>query len=54
MDKVCLLYTSCWKDCRLQNLPFASFTQNLAWVATSLIAGVLIAWMQMTLSLIHI
>jgi hypothetical protein len=38
----------CWKDCRLQNLPFASFTQNLAWVATSLIAGVLIAWAQMT------
>ncbi len=38
----------CWKDCGLQNLPFASFTQNLAWVATSLIAGVLIAWAQMT------
>jgi len=29
----------CWKDCGLQNLPFASFTQNLAWVATSLLAG---------------
>jgi hypothetical protein len=26
----------CWKDCGSQNLPFASFTQNLAWVATSL------------------
>ena len=38
----------CWKDCGLQNLPFASFTQNLAWVATSLIAGALIAWAQMT------
>ena len=38
----------CWKDCGLQNLPFASFTQNLAWVATSLIAGSLIAWAQMT------
>ena len=37
----------CWKDCGLQNLPFASFTQNLAWVATSLIAGALIAWAQM-------
>jgi hypothetical protein len=34
----------CWKDCGLQNLPFASFTQNLAWVATSLVAGALIAW----------
>jgi hypothetical protein len=33
----------CWKDCGLKNLPFASFTQNLAWVATSLIAGALIA-----------
>ena len=32
----------------LQNLPFASFTQNLAWVATSLVAGSLIAWAQMT------
>ncbi|MFZ2058284.1 MAG: hypothetical protein WAV54_12830 [Acidimicrobiales bacterium] len=38
----------CWKDCGLQNLPLASFTQNLAWVATSLIAGALIAWVQMT------
>ena len=28
----------CWKDCGLQNLPFVSFTQNLAWVATSLVA----------------
>ena len=37
----------CWKDCGLQNLPFASFTQNLAWVATSLIAGALLAWAQM-------
>jgi hypothetical protein len=37
----------CWKDCGLKNLPFASFTQNLAWVATSLTAGALIAWAQM-------
>jgi len=37
----------CWKDCGLKNLPFASFTQNLAWVAISLIAGVLLAWAQM-------
>jgi hypothetical protein len=37
----------CWKDCGLQNLPFASFTQNLTWVATSLVAGALIAWAQM-------
>jgi hypothetical protein len=38
----------CWKDCGLQNLPFVSFTQNLAWVATSLIAGALLSWAQMT------
>jgi hypothetical protein len=38
----------CWKDCGLKNLPFASFTQNLTWVATSLVAGALIAWAQMT------
>ena len=37
-----------WKDCGLKNLPFASFTQNLAWVAASLIAGSLLAWAQMT------
>jgi hypothetical protein len=37
-----------WKDCGLQNLPFASFTQNLAWVSASLIAGALLAWAQMT------
>ncbi len=37
-----------WKDCGLQNLPFASFTQNLAWVAVSLLAGALLAWAQMT------
>ncbi len=37
-----------WKDCGLQNLPFASFTQNLAWVAVSLVAGALLAWTQMT------
>ncbi len=37
-----------WKDCGLANLPFASFTQNLAWVAVSLIAGALLAWAQMT------
>jgi hypothetical protein len=36
-----------WKDCGLQNLPFASFTQNLAWVAASLLAGSLLAWAQM-------
>ena len=37
----------CWKDCGLKNLPFASSTQNLTWVATSLVAGALIAWAQM-------
>ena len=37
----------CWKDCGLKNLPFASFTQNLAWVAVSLVAGALITWAQM-------
>jgi hypothetical protein len=37
----------CWKDCGFKNLPFASFTQNLTWVATSLVAGALIAWAQM-------
>ena len=37
-----------WKDCGLQNLPFGSFTQNLAWVAASLVAGALLAWAQMT------
>jgi hypothetical protein len=37
-----------WKDCGLANLPFASFTQNLAWVAASLVAGALLAWAQMT------
>ncbi|MGD0985800.1 MAG: transposase [Acidimicrobiales bacterium] len=37
----------CWKDCGLQNLPFASFTQNLASVVVSLLAGVLLAWTQM-------
>ena len=37
-----------WKDCGLANLPFASFTQNLAWVAASLVAGSLLAWAQMT------
>lgn len=37
-----------WKGCGLQNLPFSSFTQNLAWVAVSLIAGALLAWAQMT------
>src|SRR5271165_150184 len=37
-----------WKDCGLANLPFASFTQNLAWVAVSLVAGSLLAWAQMT------
>jgi len=35
------------KDCGLKNLPFASFTQNLAWVAVSLVAGALLAWAQM-------
>jgi len=30
-------------DCGLANLPFASFTQNLAWVAVSLLAGALLA-----------
>jgi hypothetical protein len=37
-----------WKDCGLQNLPFASFTQNLTWLAASLVAGSLLAWAQMT------
>ena len=37
-----------WKDCGLKNLPFASFTQNLTWVAASLLAGSLLAWAQMT------
>jgi hypothetical protein len=37
----------CWKDCGFKNLPFASFTQNLTRVATSLVAGALIAWAQM-------
>ena len=36
-----------WKDCGLQNLPFASFTQNLAWVAASVLAGSLLTWAQM-------
>jgi hypothetical protein len=37
-----------WKDCGLANLPFESFVRNEAWVATSLIAGALLAWSQMT------
>ena len=37
-----------WKDCGLSNLPFESFVRNEAWVATSLIAGALLAWSQMT------
>jgi hypothetical protein len=37
-----------WKDCGLANLPFDSFVRNEAWVATSLIAGALLAWSQMT------
>jgi hypothetical protein len=36
-----------WKDCGLSNLPFDSFVCNEAWVATSLIAGALLAWSQM-------
>ena len=36
-----------WKDCGLANLPFDSFVRNEAWVATSLIAGGLLAWSQM-------
>ena len=36
-----------WKDCGLANLPFDSFVRNEAWVATSLIAGALLAWSQM-------
>jgi hypothetical protein len=36
-----------WKDCGLANLPFDSFVRNEAWVATSLIAGALMAWSQM-------
>jgi hypothetical protein len=34
------------KDCGLANLPFDSFVRNEAWVATSLIAGALLAWSQ--------
>ena len=37
-----------WKDCGLHNLPFAGFTQNQAWMAVTLLAGMLIAWAQMT------
>ncbi len=36
-----------WKDCGLTNLPFDSFVRNEVWVATSLIAGALLAWSQM-------
>ena len=36
-----------WKDCGLANLPFDSFVRNETWVATSLIAGALLAWSQM-------
>jgi hypothetical protein len=36
-----------WKDCGLANLPFDSFVRNEVWVATSLIAGALLAWSQM-------
>ena len=36
-----------WKDCGISNLPFDSFVRNEAWVATSLIAGSLLAWSQM-------
>ena len=36
-----------WKDCGLANLPFDSFVRNEAWVATSLMAGALLAWSQM-------
>jgi hypothetical protein len=36
-----------WKDCGLANLPFEDFCRNEAWVATSLIAGALLAWSQM-------
>ena len=35
------------KDCGLANLPFDSFVRNETWVATSLIAGALLAWSQM-------
>ena len=33
-----------WKDCGLANLPFDSVVRNKAWVATSLVAGALLAW----------
>jgi hypothetical protein len=36
-----------WKDCGLANLPFDSSVRNEAWMATSLIAGALLAWSQM-------
>jgi hypothetical protein len=36
-----------WKDCGLANLPFDGFCRNQAWVAVSLVAGVLLAWSQL-------
>lgn len=37
-----------WKDCGLANLPFEDYVRNQAWVATSLLAGCLLAWAQHT------
>lgn len=34
----------CWKACGLANLPFEDYVRNQGWVATSLIAGALLAW----------
>ncbi len=35
-----------WKDCGLVNLPFEDYVRNQAWVATSMLAGCLLAWSQ--------
>jgi hypothetical protein len=37
-----------WKDCGLANLPFEDYVRNQAWVATSMVAGCLLAWTQGT------
>lgn len=35
-----------WKDCGLANLPFEGWVRNEAWLACSLVAGALLAWVQ--------
>jgi hypothetical protein len=37
-----------WKDCRLANLKFASFSRNLAWVSATFVVGALLVRAQMT------